>query len=408
MEMQSMKLYSPKPIVATYFGNMFPVLLSIALPHYQTVAAPNLNDDQLVPNVRAKQIEAARNLLEEIVACVERPDLCMDREVDKAFWHLNELPDSVVLPLVLERIQFDPRFQKGAVRNQAYGVLGRNEGPNVPEVRAQLLAGLAEPYNGVYGIIVTCAGTLSRTKDERDKRIALETLHARLRSLTGRRNVDAPELTELRLMIEVINGLSYFGKDANLALDDIKQVYHDEVFSGQDIKSIYKPRNPTESELDRQRGRTLKARLHLKAAALAAILTIDGLEPILASLKDMDPGGRMILLHACRLRGDGAEPKRLFDGNPENELAIREFVLDNLNSQYVEIRTAAHDALLPVYGDNFLIADEAGQLQANPELVAALQTRAAKETDTTLRIRVEQSLDDLNEKVRNAMRRRKK
>jgi hypothetical protein len=103
----------------------------------------------------------------------------------------------------------------------------------------------------------------------------------------------------------------------------------------------------------------------------------------------------------------GAMTNGTFGTDDQNIRArFRQLVLNGLGHTNPEVRTHAFEALAPAYGVDFLVADGQGGFHANPEFVEALETLAAKETDTELQSRAQSVLDSLDERVRNAIRRR--
>jgi hypothetical protein len=124
---------------------------------------------------------------------------------------------------------------------------------------------------------------------------------------------------------------------------------------------------------------------------------VGGIDGVLDQFQDVDSGAATILLGKMGARG--AETNGLFDGNPAHQRAIREFVVESLESPSVEVRRAAFESLIFVFGDAGVVFDSPSNYRLNPEIEQALAKIAACEADGGLRQRAAGALQQLRERL---------
>jgi len=137
----------------------------------------------------------------------------------------------------------------------------------------------------------------------------------------------------------------------------------------------------------------------LKGASLRAIFDIGGLGRVLRHLKGVDLIGREMLLGGFGYQD--AETNGIFYGNPEHQQVIRRFVIESLESPSRDVRNAAVEALIYVFGNEIIQFDSPTEYRLNPQIEQALEKMAATDPDKGLRERSAGGLQQLRDRLDN-------
>lgn len=300
---------------------------------------------------------------------------------------LLQIAADVVVPALVQALREEEAFSSKFPdqRRRVYSVLVRkylaietkwsNEMAGL--AYEQMMTGLFEDN---YYIKASCAGALAAAPKEVHEEVALA-IGSLLRGLLAapRARVDgaAAEVsgTPRYFVLEAIRTLGLLDGSGKAYLPDIERVFRDE-----------------------------NASIQIRSTALDAMLRLEGIpggvDGVLDYFHGIDSGACTILLG--RLGARGAKTNGVFDGRPESVQAIRAFVVENLDSHSLEVRQAALESLIPVFGYDWVVFDSPGDYRLNPTIERALVRMADQEADIDLRERAGRGLDELRNRLDDA------
>jgi len=311
-------------------------------------------------------------------ALVQSP---VSHDAEDAFLHMSE---EAVVPALVGALRdedaFSARFPDRRRRVyyvliQTYLAIGPKRSGEVAKLAyEQIMNGLLEDN---YYIKASCAGALAAAPKEVHEEVALA-IGSLLRDVLAAPHAQVDEAINEETgaprycvldAVRTLGSLEDFGKPY---LSDIERVFRDE-----------------------------RASISVRSTALDAMLRlggiVGGIDGVLDQFQDVDSGAATILLGKMGARG--AETNGLFDGNPAHQRAIREFVVESLESPSVEVRRAAFESLIFVFGDAGVVFDSPSNYRLNPEIEQALAKIAACEADGGLRQRAAGALQQLRERL---------
>jgi len=265
--------------------------------------------------------------------------LAEPREALRAQEELIQLPDDDVIPAVVAVLKTDARFQEGTPRELAYHVLSNHECARYAECRAALIVGLMDrsssiQRNSAYALVLTPI-------DAQEE--AMVTI------LKVLRNKETP----LDVKKAILRPLVKFGTQAESAFDPVAELFQ-----------------------------TASATESVRADAAHAMLMIGGFERAFKELhSDSLLKDRAVL---WALRTFAAETKGSLSTTPERRIETRRIVTEALEADRSEMRRAALETLIAVYGDAISI-EVGGVLVLNPELQRALTKVMESDPDPSLR-----------------------
>lgn len=257
----------------------------------------------------------------------------------KAQQKLFDLPSSEVIPAILNAIDVDTRFKEVNPRELAYQLLFHHECALVSRCRAVLIAGLADSSPSVQRI---AAYGLVLTPDEARS----DAIVALIKAMA--RNSDRPDVIKAFL-----RPLAKFGTDAVSAYDSVLEVL----------------RTPGTSE-------------SLRSDAAYTLLAIGGLDRAFYDLLGHVPLQDRAVLWA--LRSIASESNGLWQATSKLRKEILHWVQGALADERSEIRRAALEALIAVYGKDISVKT-AVTASLNPELKEVLTEVANSDPDLSIR-----------------------
>lgn len=274
----------------------------------------------------------------------------------EASQRLADVPDETLVNAILDALAEDSFFAKGSPRYFAYHLLVIRKAARWERGR-RLLMNSAEDA----AVSSLCIEALAETPiSERQSVIPL--FDKILKSNTS------PDVQK-EMIVRVLGGWG------NLP-DDAEKTLHDLLLDS----------NASE---------------HLRTVTAASMIKLFGSDAI-SVFRDSDA-----LVVLGPLAVFGVETKGTFNAiNDEPRKVARGYVRRALKAHEKEIRERAFEALLPVYGDDFLVVNSENIPGVNPEISQALEEMARTEPDKALRQRAQGVLDTLDQRVRNAIRRR--
>lgn len=101
----------------------------------------------------------------------------------------------------------------------------------------------------------------------------------------------------------------------------------------------------------------------------------------------------------------GSKTDGLFDGDPLDQKAIRQFVVESFRSPERDVRKAAMQALMPVYGYDLMLFDSPTEYALNPEVEKVMREVASNDPEQEFRDKAartlkywEENLDEIAQK----------
>lgn len=272
-----------------------------------------------------------------------------DKWLQRGQADLLRLPAEAVVKAVVEAINSNPGFKAETTRTAAYGVLAVRRGAQFERGYDQLLAGLADPA----GRLPSVKG-LAFAPSEKYEAVAL-----RMVDIVMNASAD----TELRAAAALT--LGDLGDMAKPHLDRLERLFLD----------------------------TATAR-PLRSATADVLFAIGGPERVLDLMPRLDPDGRAVVIDTAARRGYRTEGR--YDTDEATRNRIRTLVVDSLHDEEREVRKAALDALLVVFGHDMVVGTKLENYQVNPMIKSAIDRFVAEEPDAVLKNQAKNTLADLD------------
>lgn len=296
----------------------------------------------------------------------------------------------VVVPALIEALReedaFSTRFPDR--RRRVYSLLVRRYLTIEPKYSNEL-AGLAyeQFMNGLfednYYIKASCAGALAVAPKEFHQEVAV-TIGLLLRGVLTAPLASVDEAAEEvsgtppYFVLEAIRTLGSLGDSGKAYLPEIERVFRDE-----------------------------NASILVRSTALDAMLRLEGIpggiDGVLDYFHVLDPGASEILLGSLGARG--SKTNGVFDGRAGHQGMVRRFVIECFDSESLEVRRAALESLIPVFGYDWVVFDSPTEYRLNPEIEGLLERMAAHEPDKDLRERAAKGLGQLRDRLDYAAKR---
>lgn len=286
-------------------------------------------------------------------------DLVSSGDRSNAKQMLDAMPDQQVVREGVAVLLEDATLS-GEIRQFCFEVLAKRGAASTEEGYRLLVDGLRDPTLRRWSV----AG-LALVSEQRRGETVEHFVNAASRSDEG----DPKQVIVLALGV-----LQRWGRTSAAALPLIEDVFHDPRYSDQE-----------------------------RSLAAQAMLTVG---PVAEAMKQIGPEDRTLVLGPIGFVGATTNGK--FDGEPSAKKQVRAYVRDAIHDERKEVRELAFEALHAVYGEDAIVGTTEDGYQANPEMVTAVQFLANSEPDPALRERAIHWLDTLDQRVRNAVRKRER
>jgi hypothetical protein len=142
----------------------------------------------------------------------------------------------------------------------------------------------------------------------------------------------------------------------------------------------------------------------LRENAAYAVLSLAGAGRIVSYLSALDPVGTEATLVA--LARYGAETGGTLGVDKETRRVVRHFVLDSFDAPHKNVRAAALECVMAVYGDDLVVGSQSDGYRINPEVDNAIKSMARSDADPELRESASQMLTAFEPLIRKHERQR--
>ena len=329
-----------------------------------------------------------REVIEALVAAMT-PTAGLPRyqQAGEAQQRLLELPRDAVVPQIVQALQGGSESAPPTVRYYLFNILVRHEAEKLKIGQEVLLACLTDEAPPSR---LTCAQALSRSTDD-VRAVAFHKLAERF-DFPPHQWPESPEALRSYVwdLTAVVEAMAYFGSAGKAHLESMEAIFRSE-------KLV--ELSATASEPEAQE--SARAAKRLREEALGAIYQIGRIDRVLQHVDGLDPVGRTIILGGL-LAGVGARTAGQFDGNAEHQKAVRQFVVDSFSAESRDVREAALDALIFVYGDDAVLVHTPTDYELNPEMERLLREMASHDLDPQLRERATSALGQIRGRLDRA------
>lgn len=323
---------------------MLGMIIAIVLMSALVLQSPQANPDRSLQAV-----------VEDVLLRIDEHKMTWKEAEDR----LNAVPDDALVPALVDALNRSPRFVKEGTRAFLYHRLARSNAASTEKGFQQFVAGLSDPE-----VSKTCAEALLDAPKEKQEQVIGHIRHYL-------QTTKQPQEIAVGSGIDgVLRAIARKGEDAIVYVDVIDTILHDT----SRVKEV-------------------------RRAAAGAIVEIKPLAEALKHFQNLDPVGMEAAITAwpqqvaklvTKVGGTG---QSYYDENRAVVTALRELVLQVLQSPRAETRAAAFEPMIVAYGPEIVLIRSPEDYEFNPQLRPILQNMAANDPDPGLRERAAKLLD---------------
>jgi len=287
---------------------------------------------------------------------------------------LRQLPVEVVTPTIENMLKSDERFQEQPWwRNRAYSIVLYCKGTRGDADVRLALAGLSDPDEQIQSCSL---GILSQLPpgDYPEVRTAVAEMweSERIEDLPTASTRADDEYSRLHSGI-LVAGLACGVVDESTGVELLRGI---------------------------ARNRSLEQNIRLRA--VSEMLEREGFKKGLNLVAGLDAG--VVKSVVNDLSHDAVQSDWTFGGDVDKQSAARGFVLEQMTHENVEVRRAALNALVQVYGKDWVTIRSQTDFEINPVVRSAIARMADRDPDATLREAAAEWLDYAEPRVERAVK----
>ena len=274
-------------------------------------------------------------------AIVVRDVASGDQEIaGAAHMHLLHSTPQELISLLADTFIHDPRFRYQNVRHMVSDLFIHIDAASFPEAVDALLIGVIDDDHIVQS---NCALAIAKGPARIQQR-ALEVLAPIWRTHRDRASYSVQR---------AIRCASLFGPTLDAYADELKRLFVD--------KEVH---------------------VQIRTAAGGALCHAGRIKLALDLFEQLDISGKVALIR--ELKNVYAQRRDFLKAEPEQAARLRRIILVSLHSREGKLRQAAFSSLIVAFREAFLLKDDAGKWDLNPEVRATLEDMVANDPDEEL------------------------